>query len=145
MWFFNSKIEFYSSRRVEWWYRHVQKMLFRSFFDKTSFSISWFFKQKWHFHEKLFFHGIRNKWISDSNPSHRKDSDGQIISPYACYIAICHPKMCFHKAGQASLNQQSGVFKLFICNENRTFFGGSSIDRSINFLINPNIDENCLF
>ena len=59
------------------------------------------------FMKNYFIHGIRIKWISDSNPSHRKDSDGQIISPYACHIAICHPKMCFHKAGQASLNQQS--------------------------------------
>ena len=50
--------------------------------------------------KNYFIHGIQIKWISDSNPSHRKDSDGQRISPYACYIAIFHPKVCFHKAGQ---------------------------------------------
>ena len=38
--------------------------------------------------------------ISYSNPSHRKDSDGQSISPYACYIVIFHPKVRFYKAGQ---------------------------------------------
>ena len=28
------------------------------------------------------FHGIWIKWRSDSDLSHRKDSDGQVISPY---------------------------------------------------------------
>ena len=40
------------------------------------------------FIEKQHFHGIRIKWRSDSDPSHRKDSDGQVIGPYRLHQAI---------------------------------------------------------
>ena len=38
--------------------------------------------------KKYLIYGIRIKWISDSNSSHRKDSDGQIISPYGLHLAL---------------------------------------------------------
>ena len=84
-----------------------KRCYFDHFLTKHRFRFLDFSTKHYILMKNYLIYGIRNKWISDSNPSHRKDSDGQIISPYACYIAILHPKMCFHKAGQASPNQQS--------------------------------------
>ncbi len=70
------------------------------FWQNIDFEFSIFWSKITFSSKNYHFAWIRKEWISYSNPSHQKDSDGQSISPYACYIAIFHPKVCFYKAGQ---------------------------------------------
>jgi len=78
-----NKMEVYSSRRVEWWYRHVQKMWFRLCFDKTSCSPSRFFKHNHILIEKLSqFNWIESHFDGQWNGSLLIETHRMVVSTY---------------------------------------------------------------
>ena len=58
------------------------------FWQNIDFDFSTFWSKITFSSKNYYFPWIRKEWISYSNPSHRKDSDGQIIGPYRLHQAM---------------------------------------------------------